>query len=59
MTIFNLFIPVNDNNFRAQMLGGEKNLLSHVSEANQSALTTLSTFSVYTKIQYLDRNRFQ
>ena len=44
---FNSFIPVNDYNFCAQMLGGEKHLLiSQVSVANQSVPTTLSTVLV-------------
>ena len=40
--IFNSFVPVSDYIFRVQMLGGEQRLLSRVSVANQSALTTLS-----------------
>ena len=51
--IFNSFIPVNENNFRAQMLGGEQHLLSHVSVANQSTPTTLPTVSVNTKYIYI------
>ena len=51
--IFNQFIPVNDNNFRTQMLGGGKHLLSRVSIANQSAPTALSTILVYTDVKEL------
>ena len=50
MMIFNSFIPINDNIFRAQMLRGEWHLLSRVSVANQSAPTTLSTVLVHTTV---------
>ena len=53
MMIFNSFIPVNDYNIRAQMLGGEQHLLSQVSVANQSAPATLSTVLVDTENIYL------
>ena len=49
--IFDSFNPVNDYNFRAQILGGEKLLLFRVSVANQSAPTALSTVLVYTKFR--------
>ena len=52
MMILNSFISVNDNNFRAEMLGGEWYLPSRVSVANQSAPTTIFTVSVYTKKDY-------
>ena len=48
MIFLTSLIPVNDNSFRAQMVGGEWHLLSRVPVANQSALTTLSTVLVYT-----------
>ena len=51
--ICNSFIPVNDYNIRAQMLGGEQHLLSQVSVANQSAPATLSTVLVDTENIYL------
>ena len=54
MMIFSSFLPVNDNNFRAQMLGVELHLLSRVSVANQSAPTTLSTVLAYTNNYYSD-----
>ena len=43
MMFFNPFIPVNENNFRADMLGGEEHLPSRVSSTSTSTSTSTSS----------------